>query len=56
VQKAESWFARKFRRNVPRFSAQPISSIVICGAEKEIVPQSLQHRAPAPLISWKPVL
>jgi len=40
IRKAEVWFARKFRRTVPRFSAKPVASIVICGNEKEVIPQS----------------
>jgi len=39
IRKAEQWFARKFPRGVPAFSAKPLASIVICGDEKEIVCQ-----------------
>ena len=37
IRKAEDWFARKFARSVPSFSAKPLASIVICGDEKEVV-------------------
>ncbi|MGA2812370.1 MAG: hypothetical protein ABSG16_13285 [Candidatus Acidiferrum sp.] len=39
IRKAEDWFARKFRCNLPKFSAQGVASMVICGSEKEIVCQ-----------------
>ncbi|HME12780.1 MAG TPA: hypothetical protein VKF79_07970 [Candidatus Acidoferrum sp.] len=47
IRKAETWFARKFRRNVPQFSAKPVASMVICGSEKEIVCQPFPQPAHA---------
>ena len=47
VHKAGLWYARKFRRSVPRFSAKPVSSIVICGNEKDVV---CQQRARAVMV------
>jgi hypothetical protein len=44
IRKAEDWFARKFRRNLPKFSTKPVASIVICGNEKEII----CHSSPTP--------
>jgi hypothetical protein len=47
IRKAESWFARKFRRPLPHFTTKPVTSIVICGREKEIIhqPQPQQTHA-----------
>jgi hypothetical protein len=39
IRKAEEWFARKRSHSVPKFSARPLSSMIICGEEQEIVYQ-----------------
>jgi hypothetical protein len=39
IRKAEEWFSRKRSHSVPRFSARPLSSVIICGEEQEIVYQ-----------------
>jgi hypothetical protein len=39
IRKAEEWFARKRSHSVPKFSARPLSSVIICGEEQEIIYQ-----------------
>jgi hypothetical protein len=37
IRKAEEWFARKRSPSVPKFSVRPLSSVIICGDERELV-------------------
>jgi hypothetical protein len=37
IRNAEEWFSRKRSRSVPKFSARPLSSVIICGEDQEIV-------------------
>jgi hypothetical protein len=39
IRRAEDFFARKFACHAATCSCKPLTSILICGDEKEIVPQ-----------------